>query len=88
MLQAYSEWHKSGLSKKVYCQRAQIGYSTFSNRTKNFKPADVSEDRGFLRVDHLFKKMDNAPEIEIEFPSGVKIRFYRSMDAHYIKSLI
>jgi hypothetical protein len=86
MLHAYAEWRKSGLSKKDYCQRAQIGYSTFFNRTKNF--GDLSEDRGFLRVDHLFQKFDLAPEMEMEFPSGVKIRFYRPIDAHFVKSLV
>jgi hypothetical protein len=88
MLQAYSEWQKSGLSKKEYCLRAHIGYSTFFNRTKNLQPGDVLDAPGFLRIDHLLKNDAGHPDMEIVYPSGVKIKFYRAVDSQFIKSLI
>jgi hypothetical protein len=34
------------------------------------------------------KAAPQAPEVEIEYPSGIKLRFYRLTDADLLKSLI
>jgi hypothetical protein len=88
MLKAYAEWQHSGLSKKEYCLRAGIGYSTFFNRTKSVTPGEVPDTGGFVRIDHLMGKSNEAAEVEIEYPTGVKVRLYGKVGPHFVKTLI
>jgi len=88
---AYSEWQQSGLSKKAFCEQAKLPCSTFHYWIKKIGSQGRPPVPGFIEMDIIetnIKPTPQAPEVEIEYPSGIKLRFYRLTDANLLKSLI
>lgn len=89
MLGVYSDWQGSGLSKKVYCQNKGLAISTFHYWTKKFRSEGTPSERGFIELSlPQLQEVPLVPKVEIEYPSGVKLRFYREVEANWLKTLL
>lgn len=91
MREAYSSWQESGLSKKAYCTQSNIPCSTFHYWIKKFQTEKVSSSPGFieLKIPKSDKKHFLRPSgVEIEYPSGIKIKLVGLPDPGWIKSLL
>lgn len=90
MKAAYSEWQQSGLSKKAFCEQAKLPCPTFHYWIKKIVSQGRPPVPGFIEMDIIenINAAPQAPEVEIEYPSGTKLRFYRSPGADLLKSLI
>jgi hypothetical protein len=85
----YSDWQGSGLSKKVYCQSKELAISTFHYWAKKFRSEGTTSERGFVELDlSQLQEVPLVPKVEIEYPSGVKLRFYREVEVNWLKTLI
>jgi hypothetical protein len=85
----YSDWQGSGLSKKVYCQSKELAISTFHYWAKKFRSEGTTSERGFVELDlSQPQEVPLVPKVEIEYPSGVKLRFYREVEVNWLKTLI
>ena len=90
MRKVYSDWQRSGLSKKDYCRVKNLPISTFHYWAKKFRSAEA------IRAGHDFIELDLPqpqevplmPKLEVEYPSGVKLRFYREVEANWLKTLL
>jgi hypothetical protein len=94
MLAVYTDWQQSGLGKKNYCNQIGLATSTFFYWAKKF--AQNTECPGALcpapYVDSGFRELDFPTHagvvLEIEYPSGARIKLYRQVEANWIKSLL
>lgn len=85
----YADWQLSGLSKKAYCQKVGMPHATFFYWAKKFRAGEGSSAEAFLEVDlssHF--PVSELPFLEIEYPSGAKLKLYRQAEASWIKSLL
>jgi hypothetical protein len=91
MQAAYSGWQQSGLSKKEYCLKNNLSPSAFFYWIKKlaFKEDPSADSFQEIKVPKP-KATPNlqVPEIEIEYPSGAKLKLYKQVDACWIKSII
>lgn len=104
MLAYYKEWQESGLGKKAYCTQKGLTPSTFFywikklNLQKQSCPTpsiSLPSAAGFTQL-ALATETDLAPAqnnttgmvLEIEYPSGARLKLYRQMEASFIKSLL
>jgi len=85
----YADWQQSGLSKKAYCQKVGMPHATFFYWAKKFRAGEGSSAEAFLEVD-LSPHFPGSeyPFLEIEYPSGAKLKLYRQAEASWIKSLL
>lgn len=79
-------WQQSGLSKKKYSGQAGIGYHTFLYWIDRLTAEQYSG--GSFQELHLPVAAEPSGPIEIEYPSGVRIRLNSSFPAGFIKSLL
>ena len=87
----YRDWQQSGLSKKAYCQKNNLLPSVFFYWIKKLGRTDNSSTNSFQEIKILKQKSFpeyQVPQIEIEYPSGVKLKVYQQVDAFWLKSLI
>ena len=78
-------WEASGLSKKEYCHRQHLNYSTFKNWTSRDK---INEGK-FIPV--KLKTGDDAPGqpvLKVSFPNGVVVTCHPGMGLEQIVGLI
>lgn len=98
MISFYADWQQSKLCKASYCQQVGLAKSTFSYWIKKLKlrerqdtsaplPAAPSAP-GFIELDVSGKREQVCPVVEIEYPSGVSIKFYKQPEASWIKQLL
>jgi hypothetical protein len=85
----YEEWKSRGISMKAFSRENELPYSTFSYWVRKFS-SDGGLAAGFveLNVGSSEGSLNPTPEVEIEYRSGTKVRFYRLTDTSVIKSLI
>ncbi len=89
MRKVYSDWQGSGLSKKVYCHGKDLAVSTFHYWAKKFRSEGTPSERGFIELDLPHSQgVSLVPKVEIEYPSGVKLRFYREVEVSWLKILL
>ena len=94
MLAVYTDWQQSGLGKKNYCNQMGLATSTFFYWAKKFaqKTECPGEASPAPYVDSGFKELDFPAHagivLEIEYPSGARIKLYRQVEANWIKSLL
>jgi hypothetical protein len=83
----YRCWEKSGISKRDYCEQHGLGYHTFLYWiAKLSPPADSS---GTFSEIALNPDASPSPaQIEIEYPSGTRIRLHGGFPAAFVKSLL
>ena len=79
-------WHQSGLSKKKYSEEAGIPYHTFLYWIDRLS-AQGQQDGSFRELS-LPATLQASGQIEIEYPSGVRLRFSCHFPATYIKALL
>jgi len=86
----YSAWQGSGLSKKVYCRGKGLPISTFHYWAKKFRSAEtITAGHDFIELDlPQANAVPLVPKLEIEYPSGVKLRFYREVEVNWLKTLL
>ncbi len=91
MRAAYQEWQHSGLSKKEYCHKNKLPRSAFFYWIKKLGCIEILPEGNFqeIKIPRLETKVNYPiPEVEIEYPSGTKLRLYRLADAAWIKPLL
>ncbi len=69
MFAMVADWHRSGKSKKRYCEENGIKEATFYYWFTRSKENDASIG-GFIAIDKSFKKS----EVEVIYPNGVRIK--------------
>ncbi len=98
MLAYYKEWQESGLGKKAYCQQKGLTASTFfywirklALQNQSFSPASLI---GFTELTLPAQQVaadgvhSGSLVLEIEYPSGARLKLYRQAEASWIKSLL
>lgn len=104
MLAYYKEWQESGLGKKAYCSQKGLNASTFfywirklALQNQSFSPASPI---GFTELtlptqiqtatDKVAAQADDRASLvlEIEYPSGARLKLYRQTEACWVKSLL
>ena len=104
MLAYYKEWQESGLGKKAYCEQKGLTASTFfywikklALQKQSFPTPSISSPSaaGFTELTLPAPIQIPADEwhagevvMEIAYPSGTKLKFYRQMEASFIKTLL
>lgn len=104
MLAHYKEWQESGLGKKSYCSQKGLNASTFfywikklALQNQSFSPPATSSSSaaGFTElilpapIQTAAGANDGASLVlEIEYPSGARLKLYRQTEASFIKSLL
>jgi transposase-like protein len=91
MQAAYNAWEQSGLSKKEYCQKNNLPRSAFFYWIKKLGSKGNRSSNSFQEI--KIPKAGavpgiGAPQIEIEYPSGVKLKLYQQAEASWIKGII
>lgn len=71
---------ESGLSRAEFCRRHDLPVSTFDywRRTARIEEAESTVDGHFVEVlvEDVAKEPEWRPEMEVELPYGVKLRFF------------
>jgi hypothetical protein len=104
MLAYYKEWQESGLGKKAYCTQKGLNASTFFYWIRKLalqKESFSSPSTAGFRELALPTQMDPAlmnpalaqnntgsMVLEIEYPSGARLKLYRQTEASWIKALL
>ncbi|MDQ3395851.1 MAG: hypothetical protein M3512_17325 [Bacteroidota bacterium] len=91
MWAAYLEWQQSGLSKKDYCHKNKLPRSAFFYWIKKLGCTESLPAGNFQEVKiprPELKAHHPVPEVEIEYPSGTKLRIYKLADTAWIKPLL
>ena len=99
MLAVYTDWQQSGLGKKNYCNQIGLATSTFFYWVKKFAQKTEysgerhpAECRPETYADSGFRELDFPTHagvvLEIEYPSGARLKLYRQVEASWIKSLL
>jgi len=104
MLAYYKEWQESGLGKKAYCSQKGLTASTFfywirklALQKQSFSPPAISlpSPAGFRELAlpapveiTAARPAAGEPLLEIEYPSGARLKLYRQAEASWIKSLL
>jgi hypothetical protein len=87
MASHYSNWKKSGQSKKAYCDHHGLGYHTFLYWVSRISPA--AEDSGsFTRLELAASSKSSAAQIEIVYGNGTTIRLQGDFNPAFIKALL
>lgn len=85
----YADWQNSGMNKKAFCQQAGIPHATFFYWIKKFAAQDISSSPEFMELNFAPQLINSeAVFLEIEYPSGARVKLYRQADASWIKSLL
>jgi transposase-like protein len=85
----YANWQKSGLNKKAYCQQIGMPHSTFFSWIKTLSAKRTTSAPEFMELNFAPHFPDSKTVfLEIEYPSGARIKLYRPADASCIKSLL
>jgi transposase-like protein len=85
----YANWQQSGMNKTAYCQQIGIPHATFFYWIKKLSAKGPVPAPEFMELD--FTPHLQSPEnifLEIEYPSGARLKLYRPADASWIKSLL
>ena len=82
----YASWQSSAMSKKKYCEAADLGYHTFLYWVEKLSLMKT-ESADFTPI-VLPAVIPGNPEIEIVYPHGITVRLYRSYAVDIIKSLL
>jgi hypothetical protein len=88
----YAQWQQSGLNKKEYCQQAGIEPSKFFYWAKKFRANGEPPSSGFLELDLSSQTNTHTNSgnvfLEIEYPSGARLKLYGQAEASWVKSLL
>ena len=85
----YANWQRSGLTKKAYCQEIGIPHGTFFYWIKRLSAIKPSSGPDFMELD-IAPNFPNSEVVflEIEYPSGARLKLYQQAEASWIKSLL
>lgn len=85
MLEILSTWKSSGLSRQAFCKEHQLPYSVFQYWNRKFNEENKQVESSFIELSNT---PSSLPELEILFPSGVKIVLSGKTDPDFIRSLV
>jgi transposase-like protein len=100
MLTYYKEWQESGLGKKAYCSQKGLNASTFfywirklalQNQALSAPATSLASAAGFKELilpAPVEIAATSEPLLEIEYPSGARLKLYRQTEASWIKALL
>ena len=85
----YANWQKSGMNKKAYCQQIGIPHATFFYWIKKFSSKEASSASEFMEL-NIAPHFPNSESVflEIEYPTGARLKLYQQAEASWIKSLL
>lgn len=87
----YEHWQASGLSQMAYSQAHGLTFHKFNYWCRKFQqPASKSDtgDSGFVSVRVKEPANASAVWLEVDRADGSKIRFYRPVEAAFLKTLL
>jgi len=84
----YADWQQSGLSKKAFCQQKGIPHSSFFYWIKRFTSSDTLSAPNFMELSFSDPIKTEAVFLEIEYPTGARLKLYKQAEASWIKSLL
>ena len=98
MISFYADWQQSKLCKAAYCQQVGLAKSTFSYWIKKLKlrerqatsaPLPTAPSApGFIELNVSEKREQVYSVVEIEYPSGARLRCYTQPEASWLKALL
>jgi transposase-like protein len=90
MFPIIKKWESTTESQSSFCQRHDIGMSTFSYwRSRYSKSKNISRHKGDTpHFTQLVAKDSSSPQLEIIYPNGVKIRLSESSSLADLQALI
>jgi len=74
-------WQQSGLSRKQYCQKQNIGYSTFCKWIQNFQ-ADKAQ---FIKLAQA--NNTTSSNLSIRLPNGIQIDLQSALTSSLLQLL-
>jgi hypothetical protein len=80
----YEKMVKSSLSRKQFCKAENLSYTTFGYWVKKFESRSSFKEV----IVSSPAPVQRAMEVEVEFPTGVKLRSSTLPDAAWLKSLM
>ena len=86
-------WKKSGLSQKAYCEREQIGFSSFKNQKNAFTDRQEKKFVNFIRVNPDIPPMkaaiiESSSQFEIVLPNGIQVVVSSPFESHQLKLVL
>ena len=89
----YDDWRSGNKSKASFCRLHGLNCTTFHYWVKKFTQENnpATQDNGFSRISitpALVSESGSQPFATITFPSGVRLDFFSSQEASYLKSLL
>jgi hypothetical protein len=86
MFSKISEWKRSGLNQKAFCQQHNIVYSSFHYWYKRFRDVDPPASGGFVPLQ--FHDSGNRIFASVIFSSGSGVQLHQEVSPEYIKELL
>lgn len=85
----FYRWQRSGLSKAAFSDREGISKVSFYSWCKKFETKNDSQDSqsGFSRIE-LAESTSQAAVARINYPSGISVELFGSLDPDRIKALL
>jgi hypothetical protein len=86
MFALIGEWQNSAITKKQFCERAQVGIHTFNYWLKKFNSQNGNSKPGFTEFRIVGKP--NIPIVRLNFPNGIVAELPPSCDYSLVHFLI
>jgi hypothetical protein len=85
----FYRWQRSGLSKAAFADREGISKVSFYSWCKKFETKTDSGDgtTGFTRIE-LAESPSQLAVARINYPSGISVELFGSVDTDWIKDLL
>ena len=82
-------WHKSQQSKSDYCRTVPINIHTFTYWAQKYKKAEVQREAPkFIPMTVAAAKPATAPDLELNYPNGVRLCLNGQPDVELLRALI
>lgn len=90
-------WRNSGKSQKVYCEQADLAYTTFQYWAKKFRRETVQDKAPAIAPGFIPVKVKSDPEMVREqvpnqlhflFPNGIQVKCPESVHHEVLKTLL
>ena len=78
------QWQQSGKSRKQFCLETGITYNSLVSWCKQFKDENASSGFTELKLNHESTSL----VAQLHLPGGIKLDFYQSPSADFIRSLL
>lgn len=86
MFSKISEWEKSGLNQKAFCQQHNIVYSSFHYWYKRFRDVDPPASGGFVALQ--ISDVQASIFASLIFSGGGRVQLHQVVSPQYLKELL